>query len=90
VRDSWKSFLDKDTLVFGINSRSGESHAKFIDKHQFPFPLLVDSGQIVCKAYKTYGLLFVKRTVYLIGKDGKIKFGKRGMPAPSEVLAAAE
>jgi thioredoxin-dependent peroxiredoxin len=90
VRDSWKHFLEKETRVFGINGQSDSSHAKFKEKYQFPFPLLVDSGKRVCKAYNTYGLLMVTRTVYLIGKDGKIRFAKRGMPAPSEVLAAAE
>ena len=32
--------------------------------------------------------LFVKRTVYLIDVDGKIRFGRRGMPSPDEVMAA--
>jgi len=90
VRDSWKSFLAKDTLVFGINGYSDASHAKFRDKYQFPFPLLVDKGKQVCRAYKTNGLLMVTRTVYLIGKDGTIRFAKRGMPSPSEVLTAAQ
>ena len=90
MRDSWKHFLEKQTMVFGINGQSDASHAKFRDKYQFPFPLLVDKGKQVCKAYNTYGLLMVTRTVYLIGKDGKIRFAKRGMPPPSEVLAAAE
>ena len=90
VRDNWKAFLEKDTLVFGVNGQGESSHAKFIDKYQFPFPLLVDEGKVVCKAYKTNGLLMVTRTVYLIGKDGTIRFSKRGMPEPEEVLAAAE
>jgi hypothetical protein len=28
----------------------------------------------------------VKRTVYRIGPDGVIRFGKRGMPDPKDVL----
>jgi peroxiredoxin Q/BCP len=31
----------------------------------------------------------VKHTVYLVGPDGKIRFARRGMPAPAEVLAGA-
>jgi len=38
--------------------------------------------------YRTKGLI-VKRTVYLIGPDGIIRYSKRGKPDPSEVLAAA-
>jgi hypothetical protein len=32
----------------------------------------------------------VKRTVYLVGKDGVIRYARRGKPAPAEVLAAAQ
>jgi peroxiredoxin len=31
----------------------------------------------------------VNRTVYLIGPDGQIRYTRRGMPRPEEVLAAA-
>jgi peroxiredoxin Q/BCP len=53
-----------------------------------PFPLLVDDGQKVAALYHANGL-FVKRTVYLIGPDGVIRYAKRGKPDPAEVLAAA-
>ena len=55
----------------------------------FPFPLLVDERQKVAEAYHANGLI-VKRTVYLIGRDGKILFARRGMPSPAEVLAAVK
>jgi peroxiredoxin Q/BCP len=42
----------------------------------------------VAELYHANGLI-VKRTVYLIGPDGVIRFGQRGMPAPHEVLAKA-
>ena len=32
----------------------------------------------------------VNRTVYLIGPDGLIRYARRGMPQPQEVLAAAK
>ena len=31
----------------------------------------------------------VKRTVYLIGPDGVIRYARRGKPEPEEVLATA-
>jgi peroxiredoxin Q/BCP len=74
--------------IFGVNPRAPESHAKFRARFQFPFPLLVDKGQKVAARYRAHGLV-VKRTVYLIGPDGTIRFGRRGMPSPEEVLAAA-
>lgn len=87
-RDSWHTAKAKNTLVFGISPQGPGSHAKFRANHQFPFPLLVDKGQKVGESYHTRGLL-VKRTVYLIGPDGVIRYAKRGKPEPAEVLAAA-
>lgn len=87
-RDEWKNVKAKNAVVFGVNPGSAESHSKFKSNRQFPFPLLVDEGQAVAKLYSAGGL-FVKRTVYLIGPDGVIRYGKRGKPLPEEVLAFA-
>ena len=46
-RDRWPMAQRKNALVFGVNPQSAGSHAKFRDKRQFPFPLLVDRGQKV-------------------------------------------
>jgi peroxiredoxin Q/BCP len=87
-RDHWKQAAEKNTVVYGVNPWSASSHMKFRDKFHFPFPLLVDAGQKVAALYHANGL-FIKRTVYLIGPDGTIRFGRRGVPEPDEVLAAA-
>ena len=47
----------------------------------------MDNGQKVATLYHANGLI-VKRTVYLIGPDGVIRFAQRGKPVPGEVLAA--
>lgn len=86
-RDRWDLVQQRGVAVFGVNPQSPASHGRFRQKYRFPFPLLVDKGQKVGELYHTNGL-FVKRTVYLIGPDGVIRFARRGMPAPSEVLAA--
>jgi len=77
----------KNTLVFGVNPQGAGSHADFRRKQKLPFPLLVDQGQRVAKLYRANGP-FVKRTVYLIGVDGKILLGRRGAPSPAEIMAA--
>ena len=79
----------KNAVVYGINPGSAESHKKFIDKNRLEFPLLVDSGQEVARLYNANGM-FVKRTVYVIGPDGKILFATRGMPSPLEILKHAK
>jgi len=85
-RDQWSKVRDRGVQVFGVNPQSAAKHDKFRQKYHFPFPLLVDEGQKVAALYHANGLI-VKRTVYVVGPDGKIRFGKRGMPDPSEVLA---
>jgi peroxiredoxin Q/BCP len=87
-RDAWGRAQATGTLVFGVNPQSASKHERFREKFHFPFPLLVDAGQKVGALYHTNGLI-VKRTVYLIGPDGVIRFAQRGMPSPQEVLAHA-
>ena len=87
-RDRWPDAQSKNTVVFGVNPQGAESHAKFRENRQYPFPLLTDEGQKMGELYHTRGLI-VKRTVYLIDPDGIIRYAKRGKPEPMEVLAAA-
>jgi thioredoxin-dependent peroxiredoxin len=86
-RDRWPLAQQKNTVVFGVNP--GKAHSQFRDKYQFPFPLLFDRGQKIGAAYRAKGLIVPKRTVYLIGPDGIIRYAQRGKPEPEEVLAAA-
>lgn len=88
-RDEWQAAQAKETLVFGVNPQSAESHRKFIEKYHYPFPLLVDAGRKVAAQYHAGGLV-VRRTVYLIGKSGRVRFARRGKPSPDEVLRTAE
>jgi len=87
-RDRWDAVQAKNAVVFGVNP--ARRHASFREKHKLPFPLLYDEGQKVGKLYQAAGSLVPKRTVYLIGPDGVIRYAKRGKPTPEEVLAAAE
>ena len=87
-RDAWAQANAKNTVVFGINPQKASSHAGFREKNSLPFPLLVDGGGKVCSAYNTRGIM-TKRTVYVIGAGGTIRYGKRGKPPVDEVLAAA-
>ncbi len=88
-RDQWADVESSNAVVFGVNPADAKSHADFRSRRSFPFPLLVDKGQKVAASYHANGLV-VKRTVYLIGKDGTIRYSQRGKPEPAEVLRAAE
>ena len=80
---------DRGVLVYGINPGSAESHSSFRNKQNLPFPLLVDADKRVASLYHANGLI-VKRTVYLVGRDGMIRFAKRGKPKPEEVFSLAD
>ncbi len=87
-RDQWADASAKNAVIFGVNPQNAAKHAKFRDQYKFPFPLLVDEKQRVAGLYKCSGLI-VRRTVYLIGPDGAIRFSRRGNPQPDEVLRSA-
>lgn len=74
--------------MFGVNPASEVSHQKFIRKLCLPFPLLVDRGGHVAKLYNCGFWLLVRRTVYVIGADGRIEFAERGKPTPECVFEA--
>src|SRR4051794_17629233 len=88
-RDDYAALSQRDSVIFGVNPQSAESHRRFIGKRAYPFSLLVDPGQKVAGDYHAAGLI-VKRTVYLVGKDGTVRFAQRGKPAPGVVLETAE
>ena len=100
LRDSWSEFAGK-AVVFGVSIDPAKSHAKFIEKHALPFPLLVDEARKIVEAYgvwveksmygKTY--LGTERTTFVIGPNGKIKAILRKVkPAEhvEQLLAALE
>ncbi len=90
IRDDFSRFQKLDTVVFGINHGDDKSHQKFIDKHEFPFDLLIDTNKEISKKYKALKFIFgyesIKRSVVLIDKQGKIVFLKRGMPSDQEII----
>ena len=87
IRDQWQDFAGRGVAVYGVNPGSAASHARFRAHHQYPFPLLVDSGKKVAARYGAAGLV-PRRTVYAIDRNGRIAFAERGKPAPARVVAA--
>ncbi len=92
VRDDVTKFSKKDTVVFGINHGDEESHSRFVKKHSFPFPLLVDVGKKISEKYgairKYFNIKTIQRSVVAIDKEGIVVFLKRGMPKNADILKA--
>lgn len=89
ARDDFDRYEKEDVVVFGVNPASDSSHDKFANKYNFQFGIIVDAEGEVTRKYGCRGLAgFVKRTVYVIDKEGKIVFAERGMPSTETQLAS--
>jgi thioredoxin-dependent peroxiredoxin len=79
-RDAYTRLAEAGIVILGVSPDSLDSHRKFIDKFNLPFPLLADTDQAICKAYgvwqekSMYGKQYmgVARTTFVIDKDGKL------------------
>ncbi|MGI9237428.1 MAG: peroxiredoxin [Woeseiaceae bacterium] len=74
-------FRRQKTVVLGVSRDSIASHEKFRAKQEFPFDLLSDPDEKLCKAFDVihekslYGRKFlgVVRSTFLIDKNGKLR-----------------
>lgn len=79
-RDRQSELTKLGVKVFGVSPDDQESHAKFRDKFQLNFPLLVDKDHKVAEKYgawrekNMYGKVSmgIQRSTFLIDADGKI------------------
>lgn len=71
-RDSLGALKDK-AVVLGVSADSMESHKKFAEKYHLNFPLLADPDQYIIEAYGADGIMFPKRTTFLISPEGMIQ-----------------
>lgn len=70
-RDNYAE-LSEQLVLLGVSGDSAESHRKFAEKHELPFPLLVDPDKEIIRSYGADGTLFPKRVSFLINPEGKI------------------
>ena len=79
-RDSFKVFKKLNTAILGVSRESIKSHENFKSKQSFPFELLSDPDEKVCKAFDVmklksmYGRQYIgiDRSTFLINIEGKI------------------
>lgn len=80
-RDHYKQFQKHNTEILGVSRDSVRTHENFRKKHEFPFDLLSDADEAMCKAYdviklkKLYGREYmgIERSTFLIDAQGKLK-----------------
>ena len=80
-RDLYAKFKRQNTVILGVSRDSIASHEKFKAKQKFPFELLSDPDESLCKKFDVihekslYGRIFmgVVRSTFLIDESGKLR-----------------
>ena len=80
-RDSINAFSDVNTVIFGVSRDSLKVHENFRKKHEFPFELISDPDETLCKLFdviklkKLYGKEYmgIERSTFLIDSLGILK-----------------
>ena len=100
-RDNLGKFKRQNTLVFGVSRDSLKSHENFKEKQCFPFELLSDTDEKLCKLFDVikqknmYGkkVMGIERSTFLIDEQGVLRQEWRKVKVDGhveEVLAAAK
>lgn len=97
-RDNWATFQNSNCLVFGVSRDPIKSHERFKEKQAFPFELLSDPEETLCKAFdviklkKLYGkeYLGIERSTFLFNEKGLLVNQWRKVRVKGHVEAVLE
>ena len=97
-RDNYKEFQKYNTEILGVSRDSVKSHENFKQKQSFPFELLSDPDEKMCKSFDVmklksmYGKEYigVDRSTFLISSDGKVAREWRSVKVKGHVLEVLE
>jgi peroxiredoxin Q/BCP len=94
-RDLHKEFVAAGVMVFGVSRDSIASHEKFKANMQFPFDLLSDGEEKMCKIFDVikeknmYGrkVIGIQRSTFLMGPSNEILQEWRGVKVDGHAAA---
>ncbi|OXM84140.1 peroxiredoxin [Paenibacillus rigui] len=92
VRDSKALYAQQEAIVLGVNPGSLDEHRQFAAKHHYDFPLVSDTEERIRLLYDV-GKMFLlgqQRIVYVINKDGRIAYARKGNRPTQEIIAALQ
>lgn len=86
-------FKRQNTLVLGVSRDSIASHEKFKDKFKFPFDLIADPDEKLCKKFDVikeknmYGkkVMGIERSTFVIDEQGVLRTEYRKVKVPDHV-----
>ena len=77
-RDDFSEFQRVGAVLLGISPQDVDSHEKFAEKRDFPFPLLADTDKHVIEAYGVGApILGVRRSVFVVDGEGIVRYADR-------------
>ena len=100
-RDNYAKFKRANSVILGVSRDSVRVHTNFKAKHKFPFDLLSDPEEALCKLFdviqlkKNYGREYmgIVRSTFLIDSKGILREEWRGIRVKGhveEVLSATK
>jgi peroxiredoxin Q/BCP len=97
-RDLHPQFQALGAEVFGLSRDSVASHARFAEKQGFPFELISDPDETLCRALDViqekslYGRKFmgIERSTFLFGADGALIQAWRKVKVPGHAQAVLD
>jgi peroxiredoxin Q/BCP len=100
-RDNIRKFKARNTVILGVSRDSAASHEKFKAAQKFPFDLLVDENEKLCRMFDVikeknmYGkkVMGIERSTFLIDDKGVLRKEWRKVKVAGhvdEVLAAVK
>ncbi|WP_286238974.1 peroxiredoxin [Neptuniibacter halophilus] len=100
-RDAIDQFEAANTVIFGVSRDGLRAHENFRSKQSFPFELISDPDEALCKLFdviklkKNYGREYmgIDRSTFLIDAEGVLRNEWRSVKVKGhvdEVLAAAQ
>ncbi len=92
-RDAYNDFQAAGCVILGVSRESLKSHQNFINKHEFPFDLISDPDEVLCKAMdvikeksmygKTY--LGIERSTFIFDDQAKLRYELRKVKVKGHV-----
>ena len=81
LRDNYAVLMKKGYNVIGVSADNENSHKKFIEKYNLPFPLIADTDKTIINAYGAWGRKKfmgkefdgILRTTFIINESGVIE-----------------
>ena len=97
-RDLYPQFTASGADILGVSRDSIKMHENFRAKHEFPFQLLSDSDELLCKQFdvihekKLYGRTYmgIVRSTFLIDAEGILQQEWRKVRVPGHAQAVLD